>query len=390
MPGSTILSGLKIVDLTSIIMGPYCTQTLADMGADVVKVEPAKGDDFRYMGKPARSRAMGPCHLTLNRGKRSVTWDMRSPEGRALIRKLLADCDIFIHNIRPAGIARLGLDYDSVRKIKPDIIYVQCTGFGSDGAYAGQPAYDDLIQALSGMTSLLPRTDGNEQPRFLPSALADKVSGLHAVYAALAALRHRDRTGEPVLVEVPMLEIMTHFMLEEHLAAHTFVPPNGDICYPRQIDPSRQPMRTADGWIVVAPYSDDRWVRFFEVTGSQRVLGDARFANAKLRHVNFAAMSEEMAAILAYDTTANWLARMADADIPASRVNDIAELRDDPHLQSVGFFAERNHPTEGRYVEMQPPIRFAGIPQRDIRPAPLLGEHNEEVLQELANAATGA
>jgi crotonobetainyl-CoA:carnitine CoA-transferase CaiB-like acyl-CoA transferase len=378
MPGSTILSDLKIVDMTTVIMGPYCTQTLADLGADVVKVEPARGDDFRYMGKPARTRGMGPCHLTLNRGKKSVSWDIRKPEGQAKIRSLIGVADILIHNIRPDGIARLGLDYDTVRTMKEDIVYVQCSGFGVAGAYGGQPAYDDLIQALSGMASLLPRVDGQERPRFLPSAIADKVSGLHAVYATLAALRHRDRTGEAVFVEVPMFEIMTHFLLEEHLAAHTFVPPNGPICYSRQIDPARQPMRTADGWIVVAPYSDDRWLRFFDVTGHQDVLSDPRFATQRDRHLNFAGMASEMAKILVRQPTSYWLTQMAKADIPAARVNDIADLTEDPHLKSVDFFQTREHPTEGPYLEIQPPIRFADIAQREIPHAPLIGQHNSE------------
>ena len=383
MPGTNLLSDIKIADMTTVIFGPYCTQTLADMGADVVKVEPKGGDDFRNVGKPANNRSMGPCHLTINRGKRSVVWDLKSDAGRAAIRELIGQSDVFIHNIRPDAVARLGLTFEEVKAIKPDIVYVHCLGFGSDGPYAGRPAYDDLIQGLSGATMLLPKVDGNERPRFIPTAFADKVSGMHAMYATLAALHHRDRTGEAVHVEVPMFECVTHFLLEEHFYEAEFDPPVGPFLYQRQVDPSRQPLKTSNGWIVIAPYVDARWIKLFDVMGAPEELQDERIADRKGRFFNQDYMMGRVQEYFDKQTTEYWLDALGMADIPAARVNDFPDLQSDPHLVATGFFQRREHPTEGYYWETQPPVTFRGAPQREITPAPRIGEHTELVLSEL-------
>jgi len=383
MPGTNLLSDIKIADMTTVIFGPYCTQTLADMGADVVKVEPKGGDDFRNVGKPANNRSMGPCHLTINRGKRSVVWDLKSDAGRAAIRELIGQSDVFIHNIRPDAVARLGLTFEEVKAIKPDIVYVHCLGFGSDGPYAGRPAYDDLIQGLSGATMLLPKVDGNERPRFIPTAFADKVSGMHAMYATLAALHHRDRTGEAVHVEVPMFECVTHFLLEEHFYEAEFDPPVGPFLYQRQVDPSRQPLKTSNGWIVIAPYVDARWIKLFDVMGASEELQDERIADRKGRFFNQDYMMGRVQEYFDKQTTEYWLDALGKADIPAARVNDFPDLQSDPHLVATGFFQRREHPTEGYYWETQPPVTFRGAPQREITPAPRIGEHTELVLSEL-------
>lgn len=383
MPGTNLLSDIKIADMTTVIFGPYCTQTLADMGADVVKVEPKGGDDFRNVGKPANNRSMGPCHLTINRGKRSVVWDLKSDAGRAAIRELIGQSDVFIHNIRPDAVARLGLTFEEVKAIKPDIVYVHCLGFGSDGPYAGRPAYDDLIQGLSGATMLLPKVDGNERPRFIPTAFADKVSGMHAIYATLAALHHRDRTGEAVHVEVPMFECVTHFLLEEHFYEAEFDPPVGPFLYQRQVDPSRQPLKTSNGWIVIAPYVDARWIKLFDVMGAPEELQDERIADRKGRFFNQDYMMGRVQEYFDKQTTEYWLDALGKADIPAARVNDFPDLQSDPHLVATGFFQRREHPTEGFYWETQPPVTFRGVPQREITPAPRIGEHTELVLSEL-------
>jgi len=383
MPGTNLLSDIKIADMTTVIFGPYCTQTLADMGADVVKVEPKGGDDFRNVGKPANNRSMGPCHLTINRGKRSVVWDLKSDAGRAAIRELIGQSDVFIHNIRPDAVARLGLTFEEVKAIKPDIVYVHCLGFGSDGPYAGRPAYDDLIQGLSGATMLLPKVDGNERPRFIPTAFADKVSGMHAMYATLAALHHRDRTGEAVHVEVPMFECVTHFLLEEHFYEAEFDPPVGPFLYQRQVDPSRQPLKTSNGWIVIAPYVDARWIKLFDVMGAPEELQDERIADRKGRFFNQDYMMGRVQEYFDKQTTEYWLDALGKADIPAARVNDFPDLQSDPHLVATGFFQRREHPTEGFYWETQPPVTFRGAPQRAITPAPRIGEHTEIVLSEL-------
>jgi crotonobetainyl-CoA:carnitine CoA-transferase CaiB-like acyl-CoA transferase len=383
MPGTNLLSDIRIADMTTVIFGPYCTQTLADMGADVVKVEPAGGDDFRNVGKPANNRNMGPCHMTINRGKRSVVWDLKSEDGQTAIRELIRQSDVFIHNIRPDAVARLGLTFEEVKAIRPDIVYVHCLGFGSDGPYAGRPAYDDLIQGLSGATMLLPKVDGNERPRFIPTAFADKVSGLHAMYATLAALHHRDRTGEAVHVEVPMFECVTHFLLEEHFYEAEFDPPVGPFCYQRQVDPSRQPLKTANGWIVIAPYVDARWIKLFDVMGAPEELQDDRIADRKGRFFNQDYMMGRVQVYFEKQTTEYWLKALGDADIPAARVNDFPDLQSDPHLVATGFFKRREHPSEGGYWETQPPVVFRGAPHREITPAPRIGEHTETVLAEL-------
>ena len=388
MPATSLLSDIRIADMTTVIFGPYCTQTLGDMGAEVIKLEPKTGDTFREVGKPANTRGMGPCHMTINRGKRSVVWDMKSDEGQQAVRKLIETSDVFIHNIRPDAVARLGLTFDEVKAIKPDIVYVHCLGFGAEGPYAGRPAYDDLIQSLSGATNLLPQVDGNEAPRFLPTAFADKVSGLHAMYATLAALHHRDRTGEPVHVEVPMFECVSNFLLEEHFYEAAFDPPVGPYYYQRQIDPSRQPVRTQNGWITIAPYVDHRWVTLFDVIGAPDELKDERINDYRGRYFNHDYMMSRVQAHFVNFTTEQLLDMLGKADVPAARVNDISDLREDPHLKAVNFFQRREHPTEGGYWEVQPPVRFVGQAERVIRPAPRLGEHSDEVLKELGLGKT--
>jgi crotonobetainyl-CoA:carnitine CoA-transferase CaiB-like acyl-CoA transferase len=321
--------------------------------------------------------------MTLNRGKRSVQWDLQSKRGRDALTRLIAHSDVFIHNLRAEAMERIGFGFEAVKVIRPDIVYVHCVGFGSQGPYSGRPAYDDIIQALSGTASLLSRVDGQPAQRFLPTALADKVSGLHAAYATLAALHHRDRTGEAIFVEVPMFEAVTHFMLEEHLYGQTFTPSNGPVCYQRQIDPSRQPIQTADGWICIAPYTDLRWVRLFEAVGQAEWLGQAGLTEPASRHRHVGRLMGRMAEIMATRTTADLMEMLTRADIPAAPVNDIGALTEDPHLQAVGFFQLRTHPTEGDYIEIQPPVRFPGLPEAALRPAPHLGQHSAEIMREL-------
>lgn len=377
------LKGVRVADMTTVVFGPYCTQILADLGADVIKVEPMEGDSARHIGVPAKTPLMGPVHLRLNRGKRSVAWDMKTEAGKKAIRRLLETSDVFIHNIRPEAIGRLGLDYDAVRKLRPDIIYVHCTGFGLGGPYAGLQAYDDIIQAASGAVSLLPRVDGNPRPRYLPMLFADKVSGLHAVYATLAALFARTRDGEGQHVEVPMFEAIASFNMLEHLCDATFVPPTGRWGYPRQLDPVRQPMRTKDGYISIAPYLDDRWVRFFQAAGHPEVLQEARFIDKPTRRANMTQMYEVAETILPEKTTAEWLRILKEAHVPAIHANEIGEVLDDPHLKAGGLFRQRHHPTEGDYVEVGPPVRFAGVESPEPGHAASIGEHTAEINREL-------
>jgi len=377
------LTGIRVTDMSTVVFGPYCTQILADLGADVIKVEPRLGDGARMMGKSAKTEKMGPVFMRLNRGKRSVTWDQKTDAGRKAVRKLLATSDVFVHNIRPDAIKRAGLDYEAVRKIRPDIIYVHCTGFGLNGPAAGLQAYDDVIQAGTGGASLLPRVDGNPTPRFLPTLFADKVSGLHAAYATLAAIIQRMRTKQGQHVEVPMFESVASFNLLEHLYGATFEPPTEPWGYTRQLDPLRQPMRTKDGYIAIAPYQDERWVRFFNAAGHGALLQDPRFIDQAARRLNSSQMYMEAVSIMPERTTDEWLHLLKKAHVPAYRANDIGQVVNDPHLKAVGLFKEREHPTEGKYIEVMPPVRFSGFENPPLRFPPRVGEHTEEINREL-------
>ncbi len=359
--GRPMLEGVRIVDLTSVVFGPYATQTLADLGADVVKVEaPDRGDVFRWAGKPAATPGMGPGFMALNRGKQSVVLDLKVADDLAELKTLIADADVFILNIRGKAVERLGLDYASVRAIRPDIVYVHCVGFGQDGPYADLQAYDDVIQAATGTTSLLSRVDGDPRARYLPSLVADKVAGLHAAYAMLAAIVHRLRTGQGQFVEVPMFEAFASFMLIEHLGGQTFDPPNAPVCYFRQVDPDRQPFPTADGYISIVVYSDAAIVRLFDLLAAPETLADARFATPRLRGENLGELYRAVARLTPGFTTEALLAACHAAQIPAQAARDIGAVMADPHLAATGFFRRREHPSEGAYFETRPPVRFSG------------------------------
>ncbi|QCI94194.1 CaiB/BaiF CoA-transferase family protein [Novosphingobium sp. EMRT-2] len=372
---TTLLENIRVIDLTTVVFGPYATQMLADMGADVIKVEPPEGDQMRQAGRPKQGRGMGPVHMTLNRGKRSIALDLKQPADAEVMRGLLADADVFVHNVRGAGIARLGFDYESVRAIRPDIIYVHCVGFGSDGPYAGLQAYDDVIQAATGTTTLLPRADGDARPRFVPSLIADKVSGLYGTQAVLAALFHRQRTGEGQLVEVPMFECFAQFMLQEHLYGEVHDDPVQPAGYPRQVDPHRQPFPTRDGWVSIVPYTAHTIARVFEVLEATEVFDDPRFATDLDRLRNVSLLYAEIARRTPARTSAEWVRILNAAGVPCMEVRDLQDIRSDPHLAAVDFFHHRDHPTEGGYVEMRLPIRFAAMPARDLAHPPAIDEH---------------
>ena len=383
MTAPAMLSGIRIVDLTSVVFGPFATQILADLGADVIKVEPPSGDVFRYAGRPPKTLGNGACHMTLNRGKRSVVLDLKLDADADAMRKLIATADVFIHNVRGKAIERLGFGYEAVKAIKPDIIYVHCVGFGSDGPYADLQAYDDVIQAASGMASLASKVDGNPRPRYVPSLIADKIAGMYGAYAVQAAIIHKLRTGEGQHVEVPMFEAFTQFVLEEHLFERTFDPPTGKVGYPRQLDPERQPFPTADGYISIVPYTDATLLKLFALLGDSDFLRQERFATPVQRATTMTPIYARIAELTPARTTAEWSALFAAEQLPAMPVRDLADIVDDPHLQSTGFFRKRVHPTEGGYLETQPPVKFSAAPQRDIRPAPGIGADTSEVLAEL-------
>jgi crotonobetainyl-CoA:carnitine CoA-transferase CaiB-like acyl-CoA transferase len=378
-----MLEGIRILDMTSVIFGPYATQMLADMGAEVIKVEAPAGDMARYIGKPVKTPGMGSVHMTVNRGKKSIVLDLKKDEDQAVMVDLIKTADVFFHNVRMSAMSRLGFGIEAVRAIKADIIYVHGAGFGQDGPYADLQAYDDVIQAATGTTNLLSRVDGNPAPRYFPSLIADKVAGLYGSQAILAALIHKLRTGEGQHVEVPMFECFTNFMLEEHMQAMTFDPPVGPVGYPRQLDPGRQPFQTSDGWISVVPYTDAKIIQLFSILGASDVLELEQFNTQLNRFRNITALYGEIAQRMPTRTTEEWLAILADADIPAMVARDMSEIFDDPHLVATNFFRMKEHPTEGRYREMAPPIKFSADPNRYIGISPTLGEHGEEIRRSL-------
>ncbi|MBF9151871.1 CaiB/BaiF CoA transferase family protein [Novosphingobium jiangmenense] len=376
-----LLDGIRVVDLTTVVFGPYATQILADLGAEVIKIEaPGMGDAFRWSAKAAVTPGMAPAWMALNRGKKSAALDLKQENDRAVILDLLREADVFVVNVRGKALARIGLDYEALKAINPGLVYVHCVGFGQDGPYADLQAYDDVIQAASGTTTLLPRVDGDPRPRYLPSLIADKVAGLHAAYAAMAAIIHKQRTGEGQKVEVPMFEAFSSFMLLEHLGGLTFDPPNGPAGYARQIDPDRQPFPTADGWISIVAYTDDAWERIFTLLDQPDFLQQEHLATPQLR---FKAQAELYQAITRFTpalTTAEILVRCHAAQIPAQAVRDLSQVMDDPHLQDVGFFRRREHPVEGPYFEQAAPVRFAvsGDGKQVLAP-PLAGADTEQV-----------
>ncbi len=383
-----MLEGIKVLDMTSVVFGPYATQVLADLGAEVVKVEANIGDQLRYSGKPAKSRAMAPSFLALNRGKKSALLDLKQEEDAEVMRGLVAEADVFIHNVRGRAIAKLGFDYEAVKQINEQIIYVHCVGFGSDGPYAGLQAYDDLIQGATGATSLASRVDGDPRPRFMPSLIADKVAGLHAAYATLAAITHKLRTGRGQHVEVPMFEAFASFMLKEHMAGKTFEPPVGSLLYDRQVDPDRQPFPTADGYITIVPYTDDSWITLYELLGMPELLEDERFNSPRNRMINMHYMYQGVARKTPEKTTEEWITLLRAARIPCMPARDIDDILGDPHLQESGFFQRREHPSEGPIHEMREASQFSDWDGALRSPAPLPGEHTEEIKQSVKRSGS--
>ena len=373
-----LLAGVRVVDATAVVLGPYASQILGDMGADVIKLEPPEGDMLRHV-HPMRSPAMGATFLTPNRNKRSLALNLKVPGAHAALLRLVATADVFLHNMRAAAIEQLGLTYARLRQANERLVYCSAWGFGHDGPYAGQPAYDDIIQALSGAADLEARLHGS--PGYMPSIIADKVTGLTAAYAVSMALFARERTGSGCEIEVPMLETMTGFFMTEHLAAATYADDSGKAGYRRQLVP-RGPYRTADGYIAALPYSRKNWTRFFAAVGRADLAADPRVTEDARRSHAIAELYAILAEILPTRTSEEWLALFRELDIPAARMNTLDGVLDDPHLAAVGFFQHMTHPSEGAIRVPGIPVRVDGESGQIRRPAPRLGEHTREVLTE--------
>ncbi len=385
-PPAGPLAGVRVLDLTSVILGPYATQILGDYGADVVKVESPAGDNMRFAA-PWRTPGMGHIFMQLNRNKRSIVLDLKHPEGRAAALRLAERADVVVHNLRPQAVARLGLGYDDLRALNPGIVYVGAYGFRADGPYGEKAAYDDIIQGLIALPWILGETAG-DRPRYVPSTICDRVTGLNAVNAVLAALFHRERTGEGQQVEVTMFETLTEFVLSDHLGGETWLPPTAAMGYPRLLAPDRNPMRTKDGYLAILVYNDRQWRSFLEAV-DRADLPEERpvFATLESRSQHTAEVYAWLAEQIATRTTDEWLGILDDADVPAMPLHSLDSLLRDPHHEATGFFRVADHPTEGEIRMMEVPSRWSGSPPSLRRHAPLLGEHSAEVLREVGYSA---
>ena len=375
------LAGVRIVDLTTVILGPYATQHLADLGADVIKVEPPAGDAMRFAA-PMRSHGMGHIFMQLNRNKRGLVLDLKQPDGRDAVLRLAAAADVLVHNVRPAAMARLGLAYEDVRRANERIVYVGASGFRREGPYGETAAYDDIIQGLVALPSLIGDQTG-DRPRFVPATICDRVTGLATVNAVTAALFARERTGMGQEVEVTMFETMTEFVLSDHLGGATWEPPVAPMGYPRLLARDRNPYRTEDGFVCLLIYNDKQWRSFFALLGRPELMEEERFATQAGRSQHIDAVYAFVAEQVLTRTTTAWLEAFDRADIPAMPLHTLDTLLGDPHLEAVGFFRTMEHPTEGPIRVMDVPSRWSETPPAFRSHAPLLGEHSVEVLREV-------
>ena len=374
------LEGIRVLEIASMIFGPLAGQYLGDMGADVIKLEPPDGDLTRSIG-PRRSPRMGSFFLTSNRNKRSIVVDLKTTEGKEILQSLASKTDVLLHSMRTPAANRLGLDYASLSQQHQRLIYCHVAGYGDDGLYAGRPAYDDIIQAASGLATLQTVIAG--QPRFIPTIIADKISGLHAAYAIMAALMQRSQTGLGQHVDVSMFETMAAFNMMEHQWGHAFEPPIGPMGYEPVSTAARRPYKTLDGFLALLPYNDSHWNRFFELAGESQIMQDPRFATFAARQKNVQLVWNEIEKQIARKTNAQWLELLTPEDIPFSVVNSLEDLVNDPHLKSVDFWQIHQHPSEGSLRMARVPIQMSGARTDFKRLQPLLGEHSKEILQEL-------
>ena len=373
------LDGVRVVDCTTVVLGPWAAQQLGDLGADVIKVEPPEGDTTRQLG-PMRNPDMGAFYLAVNRNKRSIVLDLKQESARKVLLRLAERADVLIHNLRPQAAARLGLSYEMFRAVNPRLVYVGTYGFRAAGPYGNKPAYDDIIQAASGLASLQSSIMG--EPRYVPTIVADKTSSMTLLAAVLAALYHQARTGEGQEVEVPMFESMAAWVMVEHLYGETFVPPNDTPGYKRILNRYRRPFKTKDGYLAILPYSDQNWRDFFTLAGRQDLLDDPRFKTfaTRLRHIEI--LYGELNDIAPTRTNAEWLTELDRLNIPAMIVNSLETLLHDPQLEATGFWQTVEHPSEGTMRLPGIPATYAKTPGTIRRLPPRLGEHSVEILRE--------
>lgn len=373
-----LLRGLRILDLTTVVLGPYATQMLGDLGAEIIKVEPPGGDVFRAV-RPGRSENLGAGFLGCNRNKQSITLDLGTAQGQEAFKRLVGTVDVVVHNMRPRSAEKLGVDFEACRARNPSIVYCYASGFGQEGPFANEPAYDDTIQAISGLAYLNAGADG--VPRFLRTILADKVGGLHLVIAVLAAVAAQRRTGEAVCIEAPMFESLVSFLMVEQLGGMSFDPPLGGTGYERLASPNRKPFETRDGYISILPYTAAHWVRFLQLVGRTDLTEDPRVLNSVDRSRNIDMLYGVIEAAAPLHTTDAWLSLLRERDIPCARVNRLDDLFENEHLRAVGMFRQVDHPTEGPVMTVRSPFRAVGATEVADRPAPVPGGDGRQILQ---------
>jgi crotonobetainyl-CoA:carnitine CoA-transferase CaiB-like acyl-CoA transferase len=379
MPGP--LHGIRVVEFTSVVLGPWACQLLGDMGADVIKVEAPAGDSNRRLGA-SRSPGMAALYMTCNRNKRDVVLDVKNPEAKQALLDLVKTADVFVHNNRPQVMTKLGLDYAALKQVNPKLVYCGAYGYAKRGPYGTKGALDDSIQSISGIAMLNKLVLG--EPRYLPTVVADKTTAMTVVYGVLAALFHRERTGEGQELEVPMFETMVNFVMAEHLWGAAFEPPLAPPGYVRLMSKHRRPYQTKDGYIAMLPYMDAHWDTFCKVVGRPDLLADPRFRTMGDRTKNIDATYEETGKIMATRTTQEWLDLFEPTSVPINKVNTLEDLVVDPHLVETGFWKVVDHPTEGKVRQPGFAVNFSSTPASvDRRHAPRLGEHTREMLKEV-------
>lgn len=376
------LAGIKVIDLTGVVLGPYATQILGDYGADIIKVEPPAGDIMRYAG-PAKTPGMGHIFINANRNKRSLVLDLKTSAHRTILLKLCATADVLTFNIRPASMARLGLSYETVRAVNPRIVYCGAYGYSEGGPYSDLPAYDDLIQGAACLPWLMTQS-GSHEPRYVPATFADRITALNMVHAVMAGLLARGRTGLGQAVEVPMFESVLQFVLGEHLAGETWQPAIAAMGHSRMLATNRKPYETSDGYVCALMYNDAHWRAFLGCIGEAQLFNtDARFTTQAARIVHINDLYGFVALHLIKNTCAYWLKTLAALDIPVMPMMKLPDLLTDPHLAATHGWQDVPHPSEGMLRQLRPPVRMSATPTGIFRPAPTLGEHTQEILRSL-------